>query len=289
MSASKGYRVGGVNFPLSPICGGDLAAIGIPLSADGTHHIPTQYSSDSLWSYEIGAKNSWFDHRLQIDSSLYLIDWKRIQQNVYLPDCGNQYVANMGQVQSRGGDIAVQFRPIEPLTLGLTVGYNDAKFTKTSCANGLEYVGTTCVGSGLSAAPIVSEGNRLVGAPWTVLTSAEYSHPLALFKGNPGYLRVDYQVTTAQTATLAFQDAHNALFDDTIPGLPQINNLQMRAGVRWNGFDLSVFGNNLTNQHPLLFESRDIPPNLPNAAPDNLYYGRTTRPRTIGITATYRY
>jgi hypothetical protein len=71
--------------------------------------------------------------------------------------------------------------------------------------------------------------------------------------------------------------------------LPQINNLQLRAGVRWNGFDLSIFGNNLTNQHPLLFESRDIPPNLPTSAPDNLYFGRTTRPRTVGITATYRY
>jgi iron complex outermembrane receptor protein len=293
MNASKGYRVGGVNFPVSPICAGDLAQIGIPLSADGTHHIPGKYSSDNLWSYEIGGKNTFLDHRLQIDSSLFLIDWNQIQQNVYLPDCGNQFVANLGRVQSRGGDIAVQFRPIEPLTLGLTVGYTDAKFTKSSCASGLEYVGTSCVGSAggvpLSAAPIVTEGDRLVGAPWTILTSAEYAAAVPLFKGRTGYVRVDYQLTTAQRALLAFQDSRNALYDQTIPGLPETKNLQLRAGLRWSGIDLSVFGNNLTNQHPLLFESRDIPPNLPTAAPDNLYYARTTRPRTIGITATYRY
>jgi outer membrane receptor protein involved in Fe transport len=285
LSAAKGYRTGGVNFPVSTLCDGDLATIGIPLNADGTHHLPSQYSSDSLWSYEIGGKNSWFDHRLQIDSSLFLIEWKKIQQNVYLPHCGNQFVANMGQVESRGGDIAIQFRPIEPLTLGLTVGYTDAKFTKTACAGILQFNGTHC-GSDLMTGPqpTVSKGDRLLGAPWTVLTSAEYSHPLTLLKGNTGYLRLDYQVTTSQRDLLAFQNAQNALYDQTIPGLPQTNNLQLRAGVRWSGIDLSVFGNNLTNQYPLLIESRDIP-----GPADNLYYGRTTRPRTIGLTASYRY
>jgi len=284
LSAAKGYRTGGVNFPVSFTCAKDALAIGLPLNADGTPHLPSQYSADSLWSYEIGGKNSWFDHRLQIDSSLFLIDWKNIQQNVYLPSCGNQYVANMGQVQSRGGDIAIQLRAIEPLTLGLTIGYTDARFTKSSCANGLDFVGSKCVAGSLSVSPIVSAGNRLLGAPWTVLASAEYSRSLPLFNGNTGYLRLDYQVTTAQTEMLAFQDKNNALFDNTIPNLPQINNLQLRAGVRWSGFDFSVFGNNLTNQHPLLIESRDVP-----APSDNLYFGRTTRPRTIGLTASYRY
>lgn len=284
LSAAKGYRTGGVNFPVSPTCAPDARALGLALNADGTPHIPEQYAADSLWSYEIGGKNSWFDHRLQIDSSLFFINWKNIQQNVYLPSCGNQYVDNLGQVQSRGGDIAIQLRPIQPLTLGLTIGYTDAKFAKSSCANGLEFVGTKCVAGSLSVSPVVSEGDRLLGAPWTILASAEYARSLAMLHGNTGYLRLDYQVTTAQTDMLAFQDKNNALFDNTIPGLPQINNLQLRAGVRWSGVDFSVFGNNLTNQHPLLLESRDVP-----GPSDNLYFGRTTQPRTIGLTATYRY
>jgi hypothetical protein len=47
----------------------------------------------------------------------------------------------------------------------------------------------------------------------------------------------DYQVTTAQTAALAFQDSRNALFDNTIPGLPQTRNLALRAGLRWRGLE----------------------------------------------------
>jgi hypothetical protein len=58
-----------------------------------------------------------------------------------------------------------------------------------------------------------------------------------------------------------------------------------------------VFGNNLANAHPLLFSSRDIASNCFSGAPcgpvsassDNLYFGRSVRPRTLGVTATYRY
>jgi hypothetical protein len=43
-----------------------------------------------------------------------------------------------------------------------------------------------------------------------------------------------------------------------------------------------LFGTNLTNTHPVLFDSRYYPP-LP------LFFDTTTRPRTVGVTASYRY
>jgi hypothetical protein len=97
-------------------------------------------------------------------------------------------------------------------------------------------------------------------------------------------MRADFQYTTAQTALLSGTDPRNALFD-TVHGLPLTKNLQVRAGMRFNGFDVSVFADNLLNQHPELFRSRDI-------ADDNsdlLYFGRGVRPRSYGLTATYRY
>jgi outer membrane receptor protein involved in Fe transport len=284
LSAAKGYRVGGVNVGVGTICNGDLASIGVPLGSDGNRHVPGQYQSDTLWSYEIGGKNTFLDHRLQIDSSFFVINWKNIQQDVYLPSCGEQFVANLGQVQSRGGDIDVQYRPIDPLTLGVTVAYTDARFTKSSCAGVLQYSGTRCVDptSGNNFAPIVTEGNRLLGAPWSFVGSAEYI--FAQWKGRSPYVRADFQYQTAQTALLPGQDAANGLNDTTIPGLPVNKNLNMRSGMRWNGFDVSLFANNLTDAHPQLFISRDI------AAPfDEQYFARSVRPRTIGVTATYRY
>ncbi|MEA3150465.1 MAG: iron complex outerrane recepter protein [Gammaproteobacteria bacterium] len=68
-----------------------------------------------------------------------------------------------------------------------------------------------------------------------------------------------------------------------------VNNLSARAGLRFNGVDLSVYGNNLTNAHPLMFEARDIATGPGVVPTDLLYFGRGVRPRTVGVTATYRY
>ena len=103
--------------------------------------------------------------------------------------------------------------------------------------------------------------------------------------GRRPYLRADYQLTTAQTGLLPSQDSRNALFDTTIPGLPQTKSLQLRAGFRWNEFDVSLFAQNVLDQNPILHKARDFA----NDATDNLYFARGQRPRTIGITAIYRY
>jgi iron complex outermembrane recepter protein len=285
-SAAKGYRTGGINPGVGTFCNADLTALGVPPGPNGLRELPSQYSSDSLWSYEIGAKNVLFNDRMQINSSVFYIDWKNIQQNVYLPTCAEQFVANLGVARSVGGEVDLTARPIDALTLSVTAAYTDAYYTQGSCAGVLAYNGTACVGpsSPTPVAPIVSEGNALLGAPWTFLASAEYSAPMPFLGGRSGYARIDYQHTTAQTRLLPYQDSSNALFDTTIPGLPSTSNLSSRVGARFSGFDLSVFANNLTNQHPQLFVSRDV------AVPiDNLYYARSVRPRTFGFTATYRF
>ena len=299
LSAAKGYRAGGINIQVATLCDQNLLTLGLPVGADGHPHVPGSYDSDSLWSYEIGAKNTVADRKLQVNSSLYIIDWKKIQQNVYLPNCGEQFSANLGQVRSQGGDIDLSYKPIQPLTFGLTIAYSDAKFTQNSCAGVLTAQGSACVGPGTSAPPVVSQGDRLLGAPWTFLASAEYAAPIAAWGSRIAYVRLDYQQTTAQTALIPGIDDRNALFDDSVPGLPMTRDLSLRAGLRFSGADVSLFATNLTNQHPLMFSSRDLTLDCvtgshctPNSNPpsiDNLYFGRGVRPLTVGVTATYRY
>jgi outer membrane receptor protein involved in Fe transport len=289
VSASKGFRPGGPNVGVGGICQGNLNALGVS-------EVPGKFSSDSLWSYELGSKNTFLDHTLQVNTSLFYIDWSNIQQNVYLPDCGEQFTANLGKAKSEGGDIEILYKPIEVLTLDLAVAYTDARLTKSSCAGTLVYTGATggCAGtnpvtgdpvSGVS--PIASKGDALLGAPWTFTSSAEYHFPV--WQGRTPYLRLDYQHSTAQKSLLQGQDQRNALFDQTLPGLPIVNNLSARAGLRFKGLDLSVYGNNLTNSNPLLFEARDIATGPTVPASDLLYFGRGTRPRTIGLTGTYHF
>jgi iron complex outermembrane recepter protein len=255
--------VGGVNIGVGTICGGDLKTLGLS-------EAPSEYASDNLWSYEAGGKNTFLDHRLQINSSLFWIDWRNIQQNLYLPSCGEQFTANLGHVVSRGGDVDIQFKPVSSVFLQLTAAYTDAKFTRDSRASD-------------NTAPIVSAGDRLPGAPWSFTLAAEKK--FASGSGYNPYIRADFQYTTAQTAMRAGTDARNALTDVTIPGLPLTKDLQLRGGFRWNGYDISLFAQNLLDQHPVLFESRDIA----DDATDRLYFGRGVRPRTYGLTATYRF
>jgi outer membrane receptor protein involved in Fe transport len=292
VSASKGFRPGGPNVAVGAICAPSLSAVGLS-------QVPGQYSSDSLWSYEIGSKNAFFDETLQINASVFYIDWTNIQQNVYLPSCGEQFTANLGKAKSEGGDVEILYRPLKQLMFDLTAAYTDARLTKSSCAGSLAYVAAdvACEGPGATPSrPIASNGDALLGAPWAFTASSEYT--FADWQGRTPYLRLDYQYSTAQKSLLQTQDPRNGLFDTTIPGLPIVSSLSARAGMRFSGVDVSVYGNNLTNSLPLQFESRDL---YPGAGPpgtgaselgpttDTLYFGRSVRPRTIGITATYRY
>jgi outer membrane receptor protein involved in Fe transport len=266
-SAAKGYRPGGINGQLSSICGPDLASIGLTAG-------PEIYAADSLWSYELGAKNSFLGGRMQLNASVFLIEWNNIQQAVYLPDCGQNFVENLGKVHSTGGELELQTRPLDSLLLDFSVAHVDAKYTGTVCA------GTSaCTGAAATSQPIVTAGDRLPGAPWTFLASAEYALPA--FANRSPYLRLDYQFTTAQTALQPIQDPNNGVSDPTYTGLPQTQNLSLRTGVRWSGFDVSLFAQNLTNSHPVLSHTRDT-----NTS--DLFYDHTVRPRTIGITTTYR-
>jgi hypothetical protein len=143
-----------------------------------------------------------------------------------------------------------------------------------------------CTGPGLTASPIASNGDALLGAPWSFTMSGEYHFPE--WVGRMPYFRLDFAHSTAQRSLLQGQDPRNGLYDSTLPGLPIVNNLSARAGVRFSGVDLSVYADNVTNSDPLMFEARDIAP-LGGPTTDDLYFARGVRPRTIGMTATYRY
>jgi hypothetical protein len=55
-SAAKGFRIGGTNSYLPPICNSSLAALGLTNGQS--------FQSDSLWSYEVGSKNSFDGDRI---------------------------------------------------------------------------------------------------------------------------------------------------------------------------------------------------------------------------------
>ncbi len=122
-SVAKGFRLGGANTYVPPTtCAADLATIGISQA-------PTTYASDSLWSYELGDKSRFFNNHLSINSDIFFVNWKNIQQDVYLPTCTYTYEANAGNATSKGFEVEIKAKPVSGLTLSLSGGYVKAVLT----------------------------------------------------------------------------------------------------------------------------------------------------------------
>lgn len=262
-TVAKGYRIGGANPAIGQFC--DFTPYGLT-------GVPPQYSSDSVWSYELGTKNTFDDRRLLLNASVYFIKWNNIQQNVALP-CGFQFTANLGAAQSRGFDLQTEYKLNDALTVGGTFGYTNADYTQTVFA-------TEVAAQTAGSFSIVQDGNHLPGAPWTLALFGQVNFPLM---STQGYVRGDYQYSAKQTSVTAAQDPANGGLPGAFPPIPSTAFSSLRAGARWAGFDVSLFAQNLFDTQPKLSVVNNSGVQSP------LFQAITWRPRTIGVTATYRY
>ncbi len=277
-SAAKGFRVGGYNPQVGLPCTALVGSFGYSASAGNPTGRPQTFSSDSLWSYEVGSKNSFFGGRAQINGSAYYIDWKNIQQNVALASCGFAFTINAGKAISQGFDLDATFRLTDQLSVGGSAGYNDAEFQKT------------VFGGPTALVPLVSKGDKLPGSPWTLTLNSQYN--FNLFERDL-YVRFDYEYHSQGPDNTAALDLKNRspvlppadplVFQPT----PEMNLLSARAGIKIEGADVSIFVKNLLDEHPNLART-DL--NIKsNPLDTHGYTGLTLIPRTWGATISYRY
>jgi iron complex outermembrane receptor protein len=255
-SVGKGFRIGGGNAPVADFCNTTA---------------PTTYSSDYVWSYEVGAKNTLFDGKVQIDSSAFHVDWSKIQQLVQLP-CGLGYTVNAGSAALNGFDLAVQALVTDRLRVNLNLGYVDAYFTKNVY--------------GPSGAPLVLSGDKVgllpqVNSPWDVNTSATYTIPLS--QGATIHLRGEYQYHSRNPGPFITQIPTSPSYYPLIVADPPTHLFNVRLGATMDKWDFTLFVDNLFNSHPLLGASSLF------SATSNLLTDSTLRPRTVGLSANFEF
>jgi outer membrane receptor protein involved in Fe transport len=249
-TAAKGYRIGGATPPLPPNCGSGF---------------PTSYNSDSVWSYEVGTKDRFFDRKLQVSASAYYIAWSNIQQAFYVPVCGIQFTTNAGEAVAKGFDLQSEWRLTKAFGVDLSLGYTDAKFTKSARdANG----------------DVLNEnGDALDVAPWTLTVGAQYDFTLL---GRDAFARLDDEFQSKRTTPIPDEDPATAFYDAGLRPDPATNQLAMRFGLSLERWDFAVFANNLLDAHPQLnLQHQD--------AATALYEATTLRPRTVGMAANYKF
>lgn len=125
VSAAKGLRQGNAQFDPSGFgCDASLSAIG------QTPATMTRIDPDGVWSYEAGLKSTLAGGRLTQSAALFRIDWKRIQQPVFLASCGFYMQGNAGSARIEGAEWELAGHPLPQLRLRAALGYVRARITE---------------------------------------------------------------------------------------------------------------------------------------------------------------
>jgi iron complex outermembrane receptor protein len=267
---AKGFRPGGANNPVpQAACGTDFQSFGISQA-------PATFNSDTVDSYEIGAKNN-FNNRVKIASSVYYIRWHNIQQTVVPPVCQISFITNLGQAVAKGADMQAEIAVTDNLTAELSAGYTDARYTESSKLSPVE---TT---------PIVQNGDAIVGQsgqpgpPVTASIGLQYKFTLL---EHDGFVRVDDEYQGRPKWAGASQDPGTLQYDSANYTLSSTNFASARGGLGFGNLQVEAFVDNLTDSHTITNYNWSIDPSVPGTSRLQRQY--TFRPRTIGLTFIYR-
>ncbi|WP_160484739.1 TonB-dependent receptor [Aurantiacibacter rhizosphaerae] len=256
-SVAKGFRVGGTNFALPPFCGADLDSLGLTFGEVG------QFGSDSLWSYEVGAKSRLADGRISASAAAFHMDWSDIQQVGQLPSCGLTFITNAGKARIRGGELEIGGRPLAnvPLSIQLGLGYLNAKLTDPG-------VLPQPAGSPLGLVP-----------EWTASISGYYETPIS--QNADFFIASDYSYTSSTTVPSVTEEG--AEFFTRQP----INLVNANFGVKFGRAQVMIYGKNLLDNR-LTFGDQPISgferyEMVEGGGFSRLPRGPVTRPRQVGM------
>jgi len=240
--AASGYRPASANLPLINPTTGDI--LSVPF-----------VKSDTLWSYELGAKGNLAQGVFGYDVAVYLIKWKDLQ--VFRSFQGVNVGGNAdSDVTATGLEATLTYQPTNALNIAAALAYSQSELDEDDPSIG-----------GL-------EGEQLPGIPeWTFSLTGNYDFMLGSLDAFVG-------------GGVAYQDQRNTSFDGgTGAGgvviAPANRNftaddyttVDLRTGVRWGRYKLSLYATNLFDEYA--FQRATTSGTQGSAS--------IVRPRTIGV------
>lgn len=202
VSYSKGYKAGGISL--------DRTA--------GQRSSQTFLPEESI-NYELGVKTDWLDDAVQVNATLFRLEFTDYQRNVFTGT--ETLLSNQGEVLSQGVELETKFRPFRGLSLNASSTFADVQY-------GEDISDATLAGRQLNAAP-----------KWTVQLGGAYTRPLtenmALFASSNGRYQSS-TITGADLDPLKVQDGYTIV--------------DARIGLRFKDQDaqISLWGTNLSDE-----------------------------------------
>jgi outer membrane receptor protein involved in Fe transport len=260
--AASGFRLGGINQEATI-----ASQTGFP--------IPPSYGSDSLWDYEGGVKAYLLDRKLYLDATIFHIDWSNEQEEGIAHGTYN-YILNAGKTTTDGLEFDTTWRATSELTFSGGFTYVDAKLG-TPLPESVFKAGTP--GAAGNAMPFV--------AHWQATGQAQYEHPIT--DRFTGYGQLDFSYhggsssafeTTAQGQAQCIKvDPTCVVPNDYDTVVPAYFLVDLKAGVRWDKYDASVFIRNVGNSYAWVGANPGVGGVFVYTAP----------PRTIGVQFSAHY
>ena len=249
LTYSEGFRSGGVNAAKS----GSIYGVG------GVFH---SFDSDDLLNYEIGAKTTWANGRLQFNVALFHMVWENIQIEAVDPEASffQLGIINFPEAEIDGFEADFSWLPAPNWALSGTLAYNDASLSQTAVLfpDGDE--------------PKVSvKGTRLPLVPeWKGSLLVKRTLSKRIWGAEP-YLLGVYQYQGESVNSL--DGIQSILEDKAVRTHPAYSTFNLRFGLEGDDWSASVYVDNAFNEYGFqLFNDRWTKTRL-----------TTNRPRTIGI------
>jgi len=255
-TAAKGFRPGGGTGPV-PTSGPSTCETQLAqeYGSKGFVNGPISFTSDSVWSYELGEKWRSADGRFSVNASGYFESWIGVQQVNSLSSCGYVYTANVGDAHVYGSEIEAKAIVLNDLTASASVTYAHAAL-----------VSSTLIGAGFNPGTPIQEVPR-----WSGSVQLSYHHELNEKLSLIG--RAESNYTGNRTDETFYTNE-----------LPPYDLTNLRGGLQGDRWSAVLFVNNVADKRALLN-------NVTEAAENLATYNRVavSQPRTAGFDLSYKF
>ncbi len=233
-SIAKGNKPGGFNNP-------DNRDTTPPAVILGGVPSPS-FDEETSWNYEIGAKTSWLDNRLQLNGAIFFSEAEDVQltQNYAWfmgPGFTNlragSHIINIEKVEALGGELELRAAPTENLDITFGYAYVDSEIQEGFVRDQGRLIPPLFASTGPTTTVAGKKFPRI--SEHQINASITYTHQLA----NGGEL---YGNLNGSYESERFVQVHNLAI------IPESTVVNGRLGMRMNGFDMALFGKNLFDE-----------------------------------------
>jgi outer membrane receptor protein involved in Fe transport len=217
-----------------------------------------------LVNNEVGVKSEWLDHKVQVNLSLYQMDWKNVQLPLFDPvHLGNTtFVVNGPTYRVKGAELQVVARVTEGLTVQGSSSWNSTEQTNAPCLASSGVTPATPTNPTPKGQCITQVNGQPYTNPFGVLgTAPAYSPPLQFnLRARYDWASADYKpfvtvganhIASMRNEPASFPDGNAAVGPPTTTLLkytmPGYTTYDAAIGVSKDNWTAQINGSNITN------------------------------------------